>query len=91
MVLTLMRHGRIEAARDLAQDTLSRRRRVLGEDDFRTLRTAGFLVSVLYQLGDHEGVRKLGEDTLARRRRSLGPDHPETTFLADFLDSLPDC
>lgn len=63
---------------------------MFGEDDFRTLRTAGFLVSVLYQLGDHEGVRKLGEDTLTRRHRSLGPDHPETAFLADFLAALPD-
>ncbi|GAB1510968.1 tetratricopeptide repeat protein [Actinophytocola sp. KF-1] len=40
MVLTLNEHGHTEAARDLARDTLARRRRVLGEDDFRTLRTA---------------------------------------------------
>jgi hypothetical protein len=80
--------GEHEAARELGEDTLSRRRRVLGKDDFRTLRTAEAVVSTRYLLGDYGGARTLGKDTLDRRRRTLGKDHSETVGLAEFLATL---
>ena len=72
----------MQAARELDQDTLARRRRVLGEDHPETLRSASHLAMVLDELGEAQAARDLAQDNLDRCRRVLGEDHPDT------LDSL---
>ena len=69
--------GELQAARDLAADTLDRCRRVLGEDHPTTLVSANNLVAVLRDLGELQAARDLAEDNLDRGRRVLGEDHPE--------------
>ncbi|WP_405653881.1 tetratricopeptide repeat protein [Streptomyces sp. NBC_00019] len=68
-----------ERARALDEDTLQRRRRLLGEDHPDTLLTASNLAVRLAALGE---ARALGEETLARQRRVLGEDHPDTLRTA---------
>ena len=82
----VVRHpGEYQAARELGEDTLARRRRVLGEDHPDTLASANGLAISLRAVGEHQAARELGEDTLARRRRVLGEDHPDTLASADNL------
>ena len=70
----------------MAEDTLARRRRVLGEDHPDTLASADNLaISLLAFPEQHQAARELGEDTLARRRRVLGEDHPDTWTSASNL------
>jgi Tetratricopeptide repeat len=69
----------------LDEDTLARRRRVLGDDHPDTLTSANNLAAGLRAAGDHEGARRLDEDTLARQRRVLGDDHPSTLRSAGSL------
>jgi hypothetical protein len=68
----------VQAARDLDEDTLGRRRRVLGQDHPDTLYSAYNLAADLRELGQVQAARDLDEDTLGRRRRVLGQDHPDT-------------
>ena len=79
------RLGRCAQARDLAQDTLDRRRRILGQDHPDTLATANDLASNLSLLGEVRAARDLDQDTLDRRRRVLGEDHPDTLHSASHL------
>src|SRR5260370_754331 len=74
-----------QAARELGEDTLARRRRVLGEDHPDTLASASNLVMILGRVGEHQAARELAEDTLARRRPVLGEDHPATLTAAFIL------
>ena len=75
--------GRYAEARDLDEDTLARRRRVLGEDHPDTLTSANNLAIDLRNLGEYQAARELDEDTLARHRRVLGDDHPDTLTLGE--------
>ena len=68
----------------LDEDTLARRRRVLGDDHPDTLTSAYILAAKLSEQGDYQAARELTEDTLARRRRVLGDDHPDTGASAAF-------
>ena len=77
--------GRYAEARDLDQDTLDRRRRVLGEDHPDTLTSANNLAIDLRELGEVQAARDLDQDTLDRRRRVLGEDHPDTLCSANNL------
>jgi hypothetical protein len=70
----------MRAARDLDQDTVARRRRVLGEDHPSTLSSATNLADDLRALGEVQAARDLDQDTVARRRRVLGEDHTDTLF-----------
>ena len=74
--------ARHQAARELDEDTLARRRRVLGEDHPDTLASATNLVMLLGRVGEDQEARELAEDILARRRRVLGEDHPDTLAAA---------
>jgi hypothetical protein len=76
--------GEYQAARELGEDTLARRRRVLGEDHPDTLAAAFQLVSALFGLGDYHVARQLNDDIIARRRRVLGDEHPETMMAGAF-------
>jgi hypothetical protein len=60
------------------QDTLDRKRRILGADHPSTLVSASNLAIDLHRLGEVEAARDLEQDTLDRRRRVLGEDHPYT-------------
>ncbi len=77
--------GETQAARELDEDTLARRRRLLGEDHPSTLTSASNLAVDLHDLGETQAARELDEDTLARRRRLLGEDHPDTLGSASNL------
>ena len=77
--------GEYQAARELGEDTLARRRRVLGEDHPDTLASADNLAVSLLGVRGGQAARELGEDTLARRRRVLGEDHPDTWTSASNL------
>jgi len=76
--------GHVQAARDLNQDTLDRRR-VLGPDHPDTLDSAHNLAIDLRLLGDAQAARDLNQDILDRRRRILGEDHPDTLRSANDL------
>ena len=76
--------GEYQAARELGEDTLARRRRVLGEDHPDTLASADNLAFSLQGVRG-QAARELGEDTLARRRRVQGEDHPDTLLSAFIL------
>ena len=60
--------GEHEEARQLNEDTLTRRRRVLGEDHPNTLSSASNLAIRLAALGEHEQARQLREEVEARRQ-----------------------
>ena len=84
--------GQFERARQLGEDTLTRRRRVLGDDHRDTLRSATYLVLYLLELGQCERARQLGEDTLTRSRRVLGDDHLQTLHSSYFFSvTLREC
>jgi DNA-binding XRE family transcriptional regulator len=80
--------GRWADARDLAQDTLDRRRRVQGQDHPSTLDTAELLAENLYLLSNTQAARDLAQDTLDRRRRVQGQDHPATLTTASQLAKI---
>ncbi len=77
--------GRYREARQLSEDILARKRRVLGEDHPSALMSANNLAEDLRDLGEHQAARDLDQDTLARRRRVLGGDHPDTLRSANNL------
>ncbi len=65
--------GQYERARQLGEDTLTRCRRVLGEDHSDTLISADILAVTLRELEQYEAARQLGE------RLSLEPlTNPKT-------------
>ena len=78
LAILLARLGEPQAARELNEDTLDRRRRVLGEDHPDTLTSAFILAAELSELGEYQAAKELNEDTLDRRRRVLGDRHPDT-------------
>jgi hypothetical protein len=67
----------------LDEDTLTRRRRDLGEDYPDTLAAAVQLVCALFGLGEHHAARELNDDIIARRPL-LGDEHPETIMAGAF-------
>ena len=73
---TLPEMGRYAESRDLDEDILDRRRRVLGHDHPDTLQSANSLAVDLRMLGEVRSARDLDQDTLVRYRRLLGQDHP---------------
>jgi hypothetical protein len=80
--------GEHQQARQLQNDTLTRLRRVLGDDHPETLTSAHNLASELAALGEYQQARALAEDTLTRRRRVLGDDHPDTHQSVASLQRL---
>ncbi|WP_433264687.1 FxSxx-COOH system tetratricopeptide repeat protein [Actinosynnema sp. CS-041913] len=85
LAIDLAESGEHQAARGLDEDTLARRRRVLGHEHPDTLRSAQRLAVDLAESGQHQTARGLDEDTLARRRRVLGDEHPDTLWSAHNL------
>jgi hypothetical protein len=85
LAVTLGQSGQHERARQLGEDTLTRCRRVLGDDHPWTLISATHLTATLGESRHYERARHLGEDTLTRCRRVLGDDHPYTLRLTHIL------
>ena len=77
-----------QAARALNDDTLNRRRTLLGEDHPDTLTFADNLALDLYQLGEHHQARLLDEDTLLRRRRAVDRGSPANQLLHETLQTV---
>ena len=86
LALNLWWLGEYQRARALDEDTLTRRRRILGEDAPRHphLRQPTRHRPVR-SLGDYPQARELQEEMLSRRRRILGDDHPDTLTSASQL------
>jgi len=81
--------GDPDMARSLNEDTLARRRRVLGENHPLTLLAASNLAVSMHATGAHDAAQALDRETLARRRRTLGDGHPDTIISAGALCSPP--
>ena len=87
LALCLWALGHYEQAYQLSEDTLTRSRRVLG-DDLRTLISASGHALCLWAVRRYEQARQLGEDTLTRLRRVLGDEHPHTRDSAHNLAAV---
>ena len=83
----LRESGDLAGAREVEQQSLSGRARVLGPDDLETLDSAANLAVTLFQLNDLVGSKALFADVVERRRRVLGPDHADTLSAERALDS----
>jgi hypothetical protein len=70
--------GYAQRSHDLDQDSLSRERRLRGDDHPDTTVTMGRLALDLHRLGMFEQALDLNEEALARHRQTLGADHPQT-------------
>jgi hypothetical protein len=77
--------GEIHEAHPIIEDTLTRRRRLLGDEHPDTLRSAQDFAVSLQALGDYAAARDLDRDTLSRRRVLLGDDHRDTLHSAQNL------
>jgi hypothetical protein len=77
--------GERERVRQLSEDSLTRYRRVLGDDHPDTLVAAHDHATHLRASGEYQQARALDEDTLGRRRRVLGEDHSDTLASAHNL------
>ena len=73
--------GDYQQARQLQNDTLTRFRRVLGEDHILTLRSASLLGLALWSLGDYQQARQLQSDAFTRSRRVLRRGPPLHTAI----------
>jgi uncharacterized protein HemY len=76
--------GEHETARQLSADSLSRARRVLGDESLYTIDSANNLASALLALGQVETARQLSEETLTQARRVFG-EHPRILKAAHNL------
>ncbi|MYS74073.1 tetratricopeptide repeat protein, partial [Streptomyces sp. SID5926] len=76
----------------IIEDTLTRRRRTLGDDHPDTLHSAQNVAIALYNLRQFAAAAQLFEDVRNRRRRTLGDNHPDTVDatrdLANALTAL---
>lgn len=70
--------GNLQDARELYEQALAARRRVLGDDHPKTLLSMHNLAETLKELGDLEGAHVLHDQALASRQRVLGDEHPDT-------------
>ncbi|MFE3264332.1 tetratricopeptide repeat protein, partial [Streptomyces sp. NPDC059215] len=70
------------------EDTLERRRRILGDDHPDTLTSANNLANTLAKLRQFTVAEQLLRDTRARTRRVLGDDHPATQWVTESLAEL---
>jgi tetratricopeptide (TPR) repeat protein len=90
---TLRALGNSLGARDLHEQCLEVRRRVLGDEHPDTLRSMNNLAFTLRDLGEIEEARSLFSAAARGSRKVLGEDHPETkalvTSFQEFEESHP--
>jgi tetratricopeptide (TPR) repeat protein len=77
--------GQATKACEVDENTLERRRRVLGDDHADTLAAAHNLAIDHHALGRFASARRLNEETYAARHRILGAEHPDTLASANNL------
>ncbi len=80
--------GLFPQAGGLFAHALQIRRRILGPDDPKTLRSDLHLASVLRHQGKFAEAEKLQRDTLPKLQRILGPDHPDTLLASSGLSAV---
>jgi cellulose biosynthesis protein BcsQ len=85
VVVYLFARGNADSGGQLAATLYEGWRRLLGPDDWYTLRAAGALATALQATGRYEEARELSEDSLRRSRGALGEDHPDTLAAARNL------
>jgi hypothetical protein len=78
----------LEAASDLAEQTLDALRRAEGNDHPGTLTAINVLAMNHRDLGHLDRARELFEEALAGRRRVLGDDHPDTLRSMNNLAAI---
>ena len=83
----LTARGETRASRVIAEELLTRWRRVLGPEHPATLTLASILTGALAWLGEGRRACELGQETLDQCRSTLGPDHPTTLGTATYLTS----
>ena len=64
--------GNYAQARELQEETLSRQRRILGDDHPDTLTSANQLGTMLWVLGDYQQAPRLQDDTFSRSAPNPG-------------------
>jgi tetratricopeptide (TPR) repeat protein len=77
--------GDYSQARKLQEETLSRQRRILGDNHPGTLTSACQLGLVLWELGDYQQAQQVLDDTINRVREVRGHNHPDTFYAASLL------
>ncbi|MCP4655318.1 MAG: tetratricopeptide repeat protein, partial [bacterium] len=82
---TLSAQGDLAGARQLQEQVLEARERLLGADHPDTLTARNNLAATLYAQGDLAGARQLQEQVLEARERLLGADHPDTLTARNNL------
>jgi len=75
--------GQYASALELAEDTLSRRQRVLGETSERTLESSRLVVSLLGRTGDYNASLEHARQLLALARNAEGNDRKEAFEAAN--------
>ena len=80
--------GLYDAARPLQDRALATRRRVLGDDDPRTLESLSGMGALLYELGDLDAAEPLLREALARHRAVLGERDQRTLEAIVNLGAL---
>jgi tetratricopeptide (TPR) repeat protein len=78
LAIVFMEQHELGRARELFEQVLEARLRILGPDHPDTLKVMSSLGTVLKDLGELEEARQLLEQTVETKRRVLGPDHPHT-------------
>jgi uncharacterized protein (DUF2267 family) len=78
LAATLHSQGDRARARNLQEQVLETRLRLLGEEHSNSLWAMSNLALTLYSQGDRARARKLEEQVLETRRRLLGEEHPDT-------------
>jgi serine/threonine protein kinase len=85
LALVLRQQGKLEEARQLNEELLGQRRKVLGEDHPATLAVVGNLAEVLRHQGKLEEAQQLNEELLERERKVLRDAHPLTLSTMNNL------
>src|SRR6266851_2792298 len=78
--------GLFSRAKDLEQQSLEIRRRVLGPEHPDTLNSMSDLADALNHDGHYAEAEKVDRETLDLRRRVLGPEHPDTINSMNNLE-----
>jgi tetratricopeptide (TPR) repeat protein len=76
----LVRMGEYDRALPIYEESLARRKILLGDDDPSTLESLGGLASLHLRKSDFQQALLLYEDVLPKSRKVLGDFHPQTLF-----------
>ena len=80
--------GELGSARQLVEQIVQVRRRILGAEHPDTLASMNDLAATLSAAGDLDGARQLVEQIVQVRRRILGAEHPDTLASMNDLAAL---